>query len=97
MLFQNLRGFANTASMPVLGLCVKTAAARQARAQQAGFAGVVTKPIDGNELKSKIARALKLDTICRYFQSHEGVPTLVLLKDFHPGVVQEVSCASMSN
>ncbi len=34
MLVQNLRGYANTASIPVLGMCVRTATAEQARAQQ---------------------------------------------------------------
>src|SRR5581483_1641576 len=34
MLFQNLRGYANTASVPVFGMCVKTATADQTRAQE---------------------------------------------------------------
>jgi len=40
MLFQNLRGLARTASIPVMGMCVRTATAEQERAQQAGFAAI---------------------------------------------------------
>ncbi|MGP8199098.1 MAG: response regulator [Limisphaerales bacterium] len=90
MFYQNLRSHANTASIPVLGMCVRTAAADQARAEQAGFAGVITKPIDPAELKSKVARALALETSYKYFQQRDGVLALVLPKDFHPGVAKEV-------
>jgi len=91
ILFQNLRGSANTASVPVFGLCVKTATADQTRAQEAGFAGVVTKPIDCGELKNRISRALKLQTAYKYFQTNNGVLTIALPKDFHPGVAAEIS------
>jgi two-component system cell cycle response regulator len=91
MLFQNLRIYANTASIPVLGMCVRTAAAEQSRAQQTGFAGVITKPIDPAELKSKVCRTLSLETSYKYFQQRDGILALVLPKDFHPGVAQEVS------
>jgi two-component system cell cycle response regulator len=91
MLFQNLRGYANTASIPVLGLCVKTAVADQARAQQAGFAGIITKPIDPGELKSKVSRILKLETSYKYFHQEESWLKLTLPNDIHPGVVHEVS------
>jgi two-component system cell cycle response regulator len=91
MLFQNLRIYANTASIPVLGMSVRTAAAEQARAQQAGFAGVITKPIDPAELKAKVARILGLETWYRYFQQRDGALVLILPKDFHPGVTQDVS------
>ncbi len=91
MLFQNLRIYANTASIPVLGMSVRTAAAEQARAQQTGFAGVITKPIDPAELKAKVSRILGLETWYRYFQQRDGALILILPKDFHPGVAQEVS------
>jgi len=91
MFFQNLRGSAQTASIPILGMCVRTATADQTRAQQAGFSGVITKPIDPLELKSKVSRALALETSYRYFQQRDGVLVLIVPKDFHPGVVQEVS------
>jgi two-component system cell cycle response regulator len=61
-LFQNLRCCANTASIPVLGMSARTAAAEQARAQQTGFAFVITKPIDPAELKAKVCHTLGLET-----------------------------------
>ncbi len=91
MLFQNLRGYANTASIPVLGMSVRTAAAEQARAQQAGFAGIVTKPIDLVELKDRVCRTLSLETSYKYFQQRDGALALMLPKDFHAGVANEVS------
>lgn len=90
MLYQNLRSHANTASIPVLGMSVRTAAAEQARAEQTGFAGVITKPIDPAELKAKVCRALALETSYKYFQQRDGTLALMLPKDFHPGVAKEV-------
>jgi two-component system cell cycle response regulator len=90
-LIQNLRGSANTASIPVLGMCVRTAVAEQTRAQQSGFASVITKPIDPAELKTKVCRTLGLETLYKYFQQRDGVLTLILPKDFNPGVAKEVS------
>jgi len=91
MLLQNLRGYANTASIPLLGMCVRTATVEQARAQQTGFVGVITKPIDPAELKVKVCRILGLETSYKYFQQRDGVLALMLPKDFHAGVAQEVS------
>jgi two-component system cell cycle response regulator len=91
MLYQNLRSHANTASIPVLGMCVRTAAAEQARAQQTGFAGVINKPIDPAELKAKVSRTLALETWYKYFQQRDGVLVLILPKEFHSGVAQDVS------
>jgi two-component system cell cycle response regulator len=91
MMFQNLRASANTSSLPIVGMCVRTAAAEQTRAQQTGFSSVITKPIDPAELKTKICRILNLETSYKYFQQREGALTLMLPKDFHPGVAQEVA------
>ena len=91
MLFQNLRGYTNTATIPLLGLCVKTATTDQTRAQQAGFSGVITKPIDPEELKSKVCRTLRLETSYKYFQQRDSWLALTLPKDVNPGVVHEVS------
>jgi two-component system cell cycle response regulator len=91
MLFQNLRGYTHTAAIPMLAMCVRTAAAEQARAQQTGFAGVINKPIDRAELKAKVSRTLNLETSYKYFQQRDGALALMLPKDFHPGVVQDVS------
>ena len=91
LLFQNLRGLATTSAIPVFGLCVKTATADQTRAQQAGFAGVVTKPIDAEELQSRICRTLRLETAYKYFQPRDTALVLILPKILHAGVVHEVS------
>ena len=91
LLFQSLRGFAATATIPVFGLCVKTATAEQARAQQVGFAGVITKPIDPQELTTKVCRTLKLETSYKYFQPIAGALVLRFPKDVHQGVAHEVA------
>lgn len=89
-LFQNLRGYAATAAIPVFGLCIKTATGDQTRFQGASFRGIITKPIDCSELRTKVCRALKLETSYKYFQQRDGTLVLTLPKDFHQGVVQDV-------
>ena len=91
MLFQNLRSYSNTASIPVLGLSVKTAASEQTRAQQAGFSSIITKPIAPEELKFKVCRALRLETSYKYFQQRESWLALTLPKDVNQAVLDEVS------
>jgi len=72
-LFQMLRSTGTKSKgVPILGLCVKTAAEEQARAQQMGFSGIVTKPIDFKDLITKISRALNLDTSYKYFEQRDG-------------------------
>jgi two-component system cell cycle response regulator len=89
--FQNLRGYANMATLPIFGMSVRTATAEQARAQQAGFSGIITKPIDPNELKSKVSKGLKLETSYKYFQARSGALILTLPKDVNASVINEVS------
>jgi len=91
MLFQNLKSYANTSTIPVFGMSVKTATAEHTKAQQTGFAGVISKPIDGDELKAKICRALHLETSYKYFKPGNGWMTLVLPKEFGPSIAHEVS------
>ena len=90
-LFQLLRSSAKTKNVPIFALCVKTAVDDQARAQQMGFTGMVTKPIDTEDLKAKLARALNLDTSYRYFQVKSGVLLMTLPASFGPSVANEVS------
>lgn len=90
-LFQAIRANPKTKHIPVFGLCVKTAMDEQTRAQQSGFAGVITKPIDFEDLKSKIARALHLDTSYRYFQNEEGILVLRLPAVVSQHVANEVT------
>ena len=90
-LFQMFRASNKTKGVPVFALCVKTAADDQTRAQQSGFTGIITKPIDFEDLKGKISRALHLDTSHKYFQQREGVLVLKLPANFSPGVANEVN------
>lgn len=90
-LFQMLRSNTRTKSVPIFGLCVKTAVEEQAKAQQIGFNMIVTKPIDIEDVKSKISRALNLDTSYKYFQQRDGVLLLNLPANFGPSVAHEVT------
>ncbi len=89
--FQGLRSYANLAALPVFGMAVRTATAEQAKAQQAGFAGVITKPIDPAELKTKVAKALKLETSYKYFHPRDEALVVILPKDVSPAVINEVA------
>jgi two-component system cell cycle response regulator len=89
-LLENLRACSNTASIPVFALCVKTAAADPARFTQAGFAGLLTKPIDSEDLKAKVSRALKLETSYKYFQQHDGALVLRLPNKCHPEIREAI-------
>ncbi|MSU63811.1 MAG: response regulator [Pedosphaera sp.] len=90
-LFQMLRASAKTKSVPVFGLCVKTTVDEQTRAQQMGFNGVVTKPMDMDDLKAKVARSLSLDTSYKYFQQKNGVLLVTLPSTFGTNVANEVT------
>ncbi len=91
MLFQMMRAAIKTKSIPIFALSVKTATEEQQRAQQMGFSGVITKPIDIEELKSKVTRALSLDTSYRYFVSQDGVLVLKLPPNFSPLVANDIT------
>ena len=91
LLLQNLRGYARTSSIPILGLCVKTAATDQGRFSEAGFAGIVTKPIDCEDLKTKVARALKLETSYKYLQQREGALVFRLARECNPEIAEAVA------
>lgn len=89
-LFQMMRAGARTKTVPVFGLCVKTAVEEQARAQQVGFSGIITKPIDFEEVKLKLTRALGLDTSYKYFSQQDGVLVLQLPAIFNPTVANDI-------
>lgn len=90
-LFQMLRTNNKTKTVPVFGMCVKTAMDDQARAQQMGFTGLITKPIDMDDLKNKVARALSLDTSYKYFQHKSGVLVVTLPAGFTSHTANEVA------
>lgn len=89
-LFQMLRSANKTKAVPVFGLTVKTDTDQQARAQQSGFTGVITKPIDFEELKTRVCRTLNLDTSLRYFLTKDQALVMTLPGDFSQGVANEV-------
>ena len=71
-LFHAIRANPRTQNTPVLGLSVKTATSEHTECKNAGFAGVVTKPIDLPELPERLARAMSLDTSSRFFEIKDG-------------------------
>jgi two-component system, cell cycle response regulator len=91
MLFQMFRANARTKAVPIVALSVKTATDEQVRAQQMGFSGIVTKPIDFDDVQLKITRALGLDTSHKYFQSRDGVVVLMLPACFNQTVASDIS------
>jgi two-component system cell cycle response regulator len=90
-LFQILRASAKTKTVPVFALCVKTALDEQARAQQAGFTGIITKPIDIDDLKTRITRTLNLDTSYKYFIQKDGYLLLRLPANFNTSAANDVT------
>lgn len=90
-LFQMLRAGPKTKNLPIFGLSVRTATEEQSRAQQCGFASIITKPIDPEDLKMKITRALGLDTSYRYFQHRDGVLLLTVPAQFTPTIANDLS------
>jgi two-component system cell cycle response regulator len=89
-LFQILKASPRLKHVPVFALSVKTASEEQTRAQQLGFAGVITKPIDCGDLKTRISRALNLDTSYRYFEIREGVLALKIPSAFAPHLSSDI-------
>lgn len=71
--FQMTRANARSKSVPVFGLSVKTASDEQNHAQAIGFNGVITKPIDTDDLMFRLTRAMNLDTSKRYFNLENGI------------------------
>ena len=90
-LFQSLRASPKTKTAPVFALSVKTAVDGQSRAQQLGFTGIMTKPIDFEDLKLKITRSLGLDTSYKYFERKGGVLLFKLPATVTPVVSNDVS------
>jgi two-component system cell cycle response regulator len=90
-LFQKLQGSIKTQRVPTFALSVKTAMEDQARAQQVGFAGIITKPIDFNDVKMKITRALNLDVSHKYFEQQSGVLMVTVPGMFNSTVANDIT------
>jgi two-component system, cell cycle response regulator len=91
ILFQMLRANVRTKGIPIVALSVKNASDEQTRAQQLGFNGVVTKPIDFDDVQLKITRALNLDTSHKYFDFRDGVLVLMLPANFSQAVANDIT------
>ncbi|MGA2864162.1 MAG: response regulator [Verrucomicrobiota bacterium] len=89
-LFQMFQSSVRTKAVPILALSVKTATEEQTRAQQLGFTGLVTKPIDSADLQLKITRALSLDTSHNYFQRRDHLLVLTLPANFNQLVANDI-------
>lgn len=90
-LFNSLKSSARTKSVPVFGLCVKIDTDGQSRALQQGFAAVITKPINSDELKARIMRALKLDDSGEYFRQENGALLVRFPGQFNQNVATKIS------
>lgn len=90
-LFRILRSNVKTKYTPIFGLAVKTALDEQREAQQLGFTSIVTKPIDFEELESKVAKAINLDMSDRYFKTDGDYLVLSVPENASSGVINEVT------
>jgi two-component system cell cycle response regulator len=90
-LFLTLRATAETKAVPILALSVKTAVEEQAQAQQLGFTGIVTKPIDLAVLRQKVICALGLDTSHLFFQRRNNSLRISLPAVFNQSVASAIT------
>ncbi|MCX6938303.1 MAG: response regulator [Verrucomicrobia bacterium] len=90
-LFRVLRANLKTKYTPIFGLAVKTDSNAQQQAQQVGFTGIATKPIDMAELEAKVAKAMNLDTSERYFSTDVDLLLMKLPELCTPNVVNEIT------
>jgi len=90
ILYRIIRSNAKSKYLPIFGLSVKTEVEKQQRVQRAGFSTMITKPIDYDELESKIARAINLDSSGRYFDLDDGVMTVKLPNKCHSLAISEL-------
>jgi two-component system cell cycle response regulator len=67
--FQQLKNGALTKLTPVFGMCLKTDNTSLSRAEQAGFSGIITKPLDMEGLQTKLIKAMNIDVSSRYYST----------------------------
>jgi two-component system cell cycle response regulator len=90
-LFQMLRAHPKTKNLPVFAVSVKTAADEQTRAQQAGFNGNITKPIDFDQLKARLASTASTDPSPSFFAQRDGALVISLPAGFSEAIANEIS------
>lgn len=90
-LFRLLRTNVKTKYTPVFGLVVKTETNTLQQAQTVGFTTVITKPIDAQDLESRIAKAMNLDTSTRYFNIQDGFFMFKMPENCTPAALAEIA------
>ena len=90
-LFRLLRSNMKTKYVPVFALAVKTDLHAQQQAQQFGFTSIITKPIDYDELESKVAKAINLDTSERYFVFDQNILVVRVPDTSSTTVINEIT------
>jgi two-component system cell cycle response regulator len=90
-LFRLIRTNVKTKYTPVFALVVKTETAQQQQAQTVGFTSVITKPIDLQDLETKMAKAMNLDTSQRYFAIEGDCMVMRLPENCSPAVIAEAA------
>ena len=90
-LFRLIRTNVKTKYTPVFALVVKTETTQQQAAQTVGFSAIITKPIDAQELESKIAKAMNLDTSQRYYSIDGDIMVMRLPEVCSPAVIAEAA------
>ena len=93
-LFQTLRADAKTKDVPIFAISVKTAVEEQNRALQAGFAANITKPIDFDQLKTRLATLFKVDATASYAEHRDGVLVITIPANFNAALANEISVAT---
>jgi two-component system cell cycle response regulator len=79
--FVSARSHPAMKEIPVLGLAVKTATFEQSEAKDAGFEGVITKPLDLAEIPDRISRAMELDVTPVFYSAEGDVQVVTIPQD----------------
>jgi two-component system cell cycle response regulator len=88
--FQEVRMRPATRGIPIFGMCIKTDSDRSSRAEQMGFSGIITKPIDVEILKSKLVKAMNVDISSKYFSIEDDVQYLIVPQKVITQTITEV-------
>jgi two-component system cell cycle response regulator len=90
-LVRTLRANPKTRLLPIFALVVKTDVAAIAQAQEVGFAGIFTKPIDFAEVETKVAKIMNLDTSAHYYRTEGDTLMIRLPAACTPSVLAEAT------
>jgi two-component system cell cycle response regulator len=90
-LYQMLRAYAKTKDTPIFALSVKTATEEQERAQQAGFSGIITKPINIDHLVTRITHTLYVATASDCFERRDNALVLKVPGNYTPALANEIA------